>query len=63
MRIEFRDAELDRLQEERDHLLIRINLMENDPTHRDDILAAAREQLRLLEHDISIHRRPASLGP
>jgi hypothetical protein len=63
MRMEFSDAELDRLREERDHLQIRISLMENVPAARNETLAAAREQLRVVEQDIANHRRPTSLGP
>jgi hypothetical protein len=60
--MEFRDAELDRLHEERDHLRFRINIMEGDPEAKSEALAAAQEQLRVVEQDISEHRRPASLG-
>ena len=61
MRMEFRDAELDRLHEERDNLRIRISLLQKEPDPRLASLAAARAQLKVIEQDIEDHRRPASL--
>jgi hypothetical protein len=61
MRMEFRDAELDRLHEERDNLHIRISLLQKEPDPRLASLTAARAQLKVIEQDIEDHRRPASL--
>ena len=56
MRQEFRDVRMDRMLEERDHLKIRINIMENDPDARPAPCAEARKDLEELEHEIAHHR-------
>ena len=56
MRQEFRDVRMDWMLEQRDHLKIRINLLENDPDARPAPLAEARKELAELEQDIAQHR-------
>ena len=56
MRQEFRDVRLDGLLERRDHLKIRIGILEQDPDPRPGLLADARKELAELEQDIAQHR-------
>ena len=58
MRQEFRDVRLDWMHEQRDHLKISINILENNPDARTDLLSAARRELAELEQDILRHKPP-----
>jgi hypothetical protein len=49
---------MDGMLEQRDHLKIRVNILENDPGAKPGSLADARKELADLEQDIARHRRP-----
>ena len=62
MRIHKRDAALDAMNDERDHLAIQISLL--DDAHQPNIarLAALRHALIMLERRIAHHKPGAGLG-
>jgi hypothetical protein len=60
MRQEFRDVRLDRLREERDHLKIRISLMEDAGTRDSKAIASVHAQLVEVEQSIRDHRAAGS---
>ena len=53
----FRDIELDALLEERDHLKIHLNLLEDPDTTTLGSAAEARARLVEIERRIAVHRR------
>jgi hypothetical protein len=48
---------MDAMLEQRDHLNIRINILENNPGAAPGSLVDARKELAELEQDIAHHRR------
>ncbi|HEX5182130.1 MAG TPA: hypothetical protein VFW19_03150 [Allosphingosinicella sp.] len=61
MRIPFRDVALDAMIEERDHLKIRISLIEDPDLDTGRSATATRAALAALEQRIRLHRRAS--GP
>jgi hypothetical protein len=57
MRMPFRDVTLDAMVEERDHLKIRINLIEDSDVETMGSATATRAALAELEERIRCHRR------
>ncbi len=58
MRQEFRNVRMDWVLESRDHLKIRINILENDADAGPGSLSAASREAAELEQDILRHRPP-----
>jgi hypothetical protein len=56
MRQEFRDVRMDAMQELRDHVKIRINIMEHAEDAKPNRLATAEKELAGLEQEIAEHR-------
>lgn len=61
MRIPFRDVTLDAMIEERDHLKIRVNLIEDPEIDTMGCATATRAALAELEERIRLHRSAPSL--
>ncbi len=54
--MQFRDVRLDAIMEAREHLLIRIDIMESGERGREAELAQARQELADLNAEIEHHR-------
>jgi hypothetical protein len=54
--VQFRDVRLDKILEDREHLLIRINLMEEGDSGRATELSKARQELADVEAELAAHR-------
>jgi len=59
----FRDVELDAMLEERDHLKIRINLLQDPDSTAQGSLTDAQTALAMIEAQIATHKRTERPAP